>query len=80
MDNDGGQIRTVNVVVIQAGVVDTITSYPDTDEGNSYAEKLYLKKCHEHHPLVTEEELEIHLEDGYCFFDGGSASVCICHS
>jgi hypothetical protein len=76
-------ISTVNVILIDnssgEGLVQEVFSFPETDEGNKAAEKLFadnIRKC----PVYFEQDIESHIEDGFFACEETGIQLNIVHS
>lgn len=69
-------IDTVNVIEYYDETIAGVVSFPDTTEGKEAAEELFELFATENG--VSEEDIEIGLEDGYC--EISSYQVFIIHS
>ena len=75
------KIGTVNVIEIPdkyTMAIHQLASYNDDEDGNADAEKFFRKLVAENSETISDEDLEIALEDGY--WEEGSYYVCIVHS
>ena len=71
-------LQTVNVVLYKNDSIDRIKSYPQSDEGNQEAEKIFGELVMKNDESVTPEELEIFIEDGY--YEQGFIQIFLIHS
>ena len=72
------KIKTVNVIEYVDDSIIGLTSFNDDQEGNQEAEAHYKIIVKEHDPEVTDEEMEVFLEDGY--YESGEYQAFISHS
>jgi len=72
------KIATVNVVEIADDSIIGIRSFSDNEEGNKEAETLFVEYVKENGDNISDEEMEVFIEDGY--FEQGSYLVVISHS
>ena len=72
------KIATVNVVEIADDSIIGIRSFSDNEEGNKEAETLFVECVKENGDNISDEEMEVFIEDGY--FEQGSYLVVISHS
>lgn len=70
--------NTVNVTEYANDTILGIHSFSDDDEGNKEAEECFKRIIKESGHEVTNEEMEVFLEDGY--FEQGNYQVFITHS
>ena len=79
-------IPTVNVIVMCSGhyvemSIEGIVSFPDTEEGNKAAEKVFLDKCASYLSNWDEhdqDDIDAYLMDGYVRF--GTGMIMLVHS
>lgn len=74
------KIQTVNVIEIIDDAVKQITSFSDDKEGNKEAEELFLNLVKENAKpsILTPEDLEFYLEEGY--FNTSDYTLFLVHS
>lgn len=66
------------VTVIRDNVIDSITLFPETDEGRAKAESAFLLTCNDvlsNFDEYTQDDIEAILDNGYETF--GNGSVCL---
>jgi hypothetical protein len=72
-------MELISIVVINEGVVESIdTFHINQKEDVTEAEELFKKMVRFESPSMSNEILEICIEDGY--YQYGDRSVCLCHS
>lgn len=74
------QINTVNVVEYFDDTIQSLRSFPNTVDGNKYAEKLFLRCCKCNGAYKTDAEWLADLENGYWEHDSHDYQVFITHS
>lgn len=72
------KLNTVNVIVSESGIIQSLTAFPDTPEGNQQAESLFIKTIEEKSALNV-DEFEPYLDDGH-FEDNMGFEINIVHS
>ena len=77
-------LNTVNVIFTSAGVIESLTSFKNNDDGRKQAEFLFVSMCEKNvddFKDLSEEEIQSVLNDGYIEDEGGNYnSVAIVHS
>jgi uncharacterized protein YdcH (DUF465 family) len=72
------KLQTVNVIEITNGIIQGLTSYPETPEGNKAAEEHFGRLLKEHN-AETDDVIEQAIEDG-TYTDGSGYEVNLVHS
>jgi uncharacterized protein YdcH (DUF465 family) len=72
------KLNTVNVIEITNGIIQGLTSYPETPEGNQAAEAHFGRLLTEHN-AETDDVIEQAIEDG-TYNDGSGYEVNLVHS
>lgn len=83
-------MHSVNVVVIKGNAVVELLAYPDTEEGNSKAESVFVAMIKKHVPEreYSEQDIESFLDEGICEIENMDmiqpvmiiGSICLTHS
>jgi hypothetical protein len=58
-------LKTINVVELSGGVINSIRAFDTSENGIKQAEALFKKILKENYPEVSEEELEDAVSDGF---------------
>lgn len=74
-------MRTVNVIVMQSGIVSELYAFDDSNAGIKLAEQTFLKQCENYISIFntyTKEDIEAFLDDGWCASD--NTDIFLIHS
>ena len=71
-------IKTVNVIEYENDAISKVTAFEESDTGNQQAELLFREIVKMKSGVVTEEELNVFLDDGW--YEQGDFQLFIIHS
>ena len=76
-------INTVNVILVDnsdgQGLIQEVFSFPDNQEGNEAAEKLFADNIRKL-PVYFEQDIESHIEDGFFSCEETRVQLSLVHS
>ena len=75
------KLNTVNVIHMdEMDMLQSLQSFEDNKEGNEEAEALFKKLCKEHLHEVSDEDIEIFLENGSGKVSAFGGEILLVHS
>lgn len=72
------ELDTINVIEVDGGVVLSMFSYEDNEEGNRLAEIKFYDMVVENFKNIVKEDIKSYIEDGSCW--KGNYGILLVHS